>query len=180
MKLVYDSQKSEVGMSYYKLYFRTSYKALFLYGLLLWIVSILVLYMGWQQGTFVQILASVACVAVFFLGVGCTLVPMRVCRKTIERLKKNAQPIQLIFSSDCLYVHDNEEKELFTIPYDLFLDIKLNKDWIIFVLKPTFKNMMQLQERYSIPVLDMYRFPVFVGHLTIQEIGEIITLVKNG
>lgn len=77
------------------------------------------------------------------------------------------------------FIDEESEQILFVIPYNLILDVKANKDWIILILKPDFKNLQELQERYFVPVLDLYRIPVTTDKMMIQDIEEITRLIKE-
>lgn len=181
MKFVYDFRKPEVAMSFYRLYLRTGYRMLYLYGLLVLFTGIIIFAIGWNQGLGVKILVSVFAAVAFLFASFCIIIPPITYKKTAMRLSKKARPVMVDFAEkEIIFCDDEEKTNLFSIPYDLLMDIVLNKDWLILIMKPAYKDLGRLQEKYGLPFITDYRFPVSVAKLTIQEIEEMLGVARSG
>ena len=180
MKFVYDLRKEEVVKSLFGLFKRTTYRGLFLYGLLCAYLGIVVLVIGiaFGGGLFVFLFIVFAILLVF--AVFTMTSPPLMFKKILRRLSMQAKSRIVEFGEEEVkFIDEESEQILFVIPYNLILDVKANKDWIILILKPDFKNLQELQEKYFLPVLDLYRIPVTTDKLMIQDIEEITRLIKE-
>lgn len=180
MKFVYDLRKESVKKSLISLYRHTAYRFLCLYGCLLVFCGLVVLVLGLNFGGMTCFLCAVAFVVFICFALFIILSPMAVFEKTVKRLAEKAIPMVIDFGEGKVdFSNAENEQLLFSIPYNLILDVKVHKEWIILVFKPDYKNTHEIQERYAIPALDLYKVPVWKEKLMIQDIEEILRLVKE-
>ena len=100
-------------------------------------------------------------------------------KKAVKIMQFKAAEMIVDFSkTEVFFWNEDQTDTLFTIPYNMVLDCKTNKDWLVLIMKPGY-DMLNIQKVFDIPVLLSYKFPVYIGRLTVQEMDEIICLVKS-
>ena len=179
MKFVYDFRKQEVVESYKKLYARTVNKTARRLRVIYLILGILIFRIGWEEEGFTHIFSVCWFVGTILMILLWSFMSNYTLKKAVKIMQLKAAEMIVDFSeTEVFFWNEDQTDTLFTIPYNMVLDCKINKDWLVLITKPGY-DMLNIQKVFDIPVLLSYKFPVYVGRLTLQEIDEIICLVKS-